>query len=67
MTYLFKKFTKLALQYPDNSLMSLYNFFIDKLTVEEAQFCSKNFMIMIKAAECARNSPNEIKDILEKA
>lgn len=63
--YLFEAFAKKALQQKDKDIIDLYNEYIKKVSPEEKQFVSENFMLFIKCGENARLAPDPVQKIIK--
>lgn len=63
--HLFEAFAKKALQQKDKDIIDLYNEYIKKVSPEEKQFVSENFMLFIKCGENARLAPDPVQKIIK--
>lgn len=60
--YLTDKFAILVINNPNKSVITCYNYFIDKVSNEEARFITDNYILFIKLGETIRNNTDKIKE-----
>lgn len=61
MIYLIERYSKLCLNYPQNTPEQIFNAMIAKCNDKETEFMADNFILFLKCAESARKSMPEVR------